>query len=89
MWQRILQIQHKEHSPSYHFLVLTLMMSINDFNQHYKLENQKLEGLIYKMQDYLAFIVKPDGSFILVRDSGFENGLRLKESSIVSENIFK
>ena len=65
------------------------MMSINDFNQHYKLENQKLEGLIYKMQDYLAFIVKPDGSFPLVGDSGFENGLRLKESSIVSENLLQ
>lgn len=80
---------HKEHSPSYHFLVLTLMMSINDFNQHYKLENQRLEDLIHKMQDYLAFIVKPDGSFPLVGDSGFENGLRLKESSIVSENLLQ
>tara|TARA_A200000159_G_scaffold69440_2_gene64447 strand:- start:411 stop:2255 length:1845 start_codon:yes stop_codon:yes gene_type:complete len=78
---------HKEHSPSYHFLVLSLMMSVNDFNQHYNLGNEKLELLIYKMQDYLAYIVKPDGSFPLVGDSGFENGLRLKESSVVSENL--
>ena len=78
---------HKEHSPSYHFLVLSLMMGVNDFNQHYNLENKKLESLIYNMQDYLAYIVKPDGSFPLVGDSGFENGLRLKESSVVSENL--
>ena len=78
---------HKEHSPSYHFLVLSLMMSVNDFNQHYNLGNEKLELLIYNMQDYLAYIVKPDGSFPLVGDSGFENGLRLKESSVVSENL--
>ena len=39
------------------------------------------------MQEYLAYIVKPDGTFPLVGDSGLENGLRLKESSIVSENL--
>ena len=80
---------HKEHSPSYHFLVLTLMMSVNEFYQHYELSNEKLERLIYKMQEYLAFIVKPDGTFPLVGDSGLENGLRLKESSIVSENLLE
>ncbi len=78
---------HKEHSPSYHFLVLSLLMSINEFNTHYGINNNELEILIPKMQDYLSYIVKPDGTFPLVGDSGLENGLRLKESSVVSQNL--
>jgi hypothetical protein len=78
---------HKEHSPSYHFLVMSLFMSIDEFNRHYELSNQLLESKIYSMQEYLAYIVKHDGTFPLVGDSGLENGLRLKESSIVSENL--
>ena len=78
---------HKEHSPSYHFLVLSLLMSINEFNIHYGINNDELEILIPKMQDYLSYIVKPDGTFPLVGDSGLENGLRLKESSVVSQNL--
>ena len=78
---------HKEHSPAYHFLVMSLFMSIDDFNRHYNISNQLLESKIYSMQEYLAYIVKPDGTFPLVGDSGLENGLRLKESSIVSENL--
>ncbi len=78
---------HKEHSPSYHFLVLSLMMSIDEFNKHYQIDNELLESKIYLMQEYLTYIVKPDGTFPLVGDSALENGLRLKESSIVSENL--
>ena len=62
-------------------------MSINEFNIHYGINNYELEILIPKMQDYLSYIVKPDGTFPLVGDSGLENGLRLKESSIVSQNL--
>ena len=80
---------HKEHSPSYHFLVLTLLMSINEFNIHYGIPNDKLELLIIKMQDYLSYIVKPDGTFPLVGDSGLENGLNIKESSVLSQNLLE
>jgi len=80
---------HKEHSPSYHFLVLSLLMSINEFNIYYGINNDELELLIPKMQDYLSYIVKPDGTFPLVGDSGLENGLRLKESNVVSQNLLE
>ena len=78
---------HKEHSPAYHYLALSLMMSIDEFNKHYHMKNKLLESKIYSMQEYLAYIVKPDGTFPLVGDSGLEYGLRIKESDIVSENL--
>ncbi len=78
---------HKEHSPSYHFLVLNLFMSIDEFNKNYQLINSELDSKIYQMQDYLAYIIKPDGTLPLVGDSALENVLRIKENQIVNENL--
>ena len=76
---------HKEHSPAYHQLALTLFVSIKQFNDHYDIENQDLDNLIISMQEYSAYIVKPNGNLPLVGDSGLESGLRIEESLIVND----
>ena len=40
---------HKEHSPSYHYLVLQLFMSVSAFTNHYNVTYDELDSIIYKM----------------------------------------
>jgi hypothetical protein len=60
---------HKEHSPSYHIIVLNLLKDISMFLQPNDPHSQKLADLIYKMEDYLSYVIEPNGSFPNIGDS--------------------
>lgn len=78
---------HKEHSASYHYLVLGLFMTISKFNHHYDISNDELESTIYKMQEYLVHIAKPDGTVPLVGDSKADYVLGISESQMTNEHL--
>jgi len=78
---------HKEHSPSYHYLVMNILLSIYDFNNNYNISFDKLDLTIYKMQEYLVNIVKPDGTTPLVGDSVPHNLLEIAENEITNEHL--
>ena len=78
---------HKEHSTSYHKLVLTLFMSISKFNNHYNIGNEELANTIYKMQEYLVHIAKPNGTIPLVGDSVGDYVLGFSDDQITNEYL--
>ena len=78
---------HKEHSPAYHYLVLQLFMSISKFNHHYNIIDTEFDSTIYKMQEYLVHIAKPDGTIPLVGDSNADYILGISESDITNEHL--
>ena len=78
---------HKEHSSSYHYLVLNLFMSISKFTNYYNISYEGLDSTIYKMQDYLVRLAKPDGTIPLVGDSTANNVLSIPESQIINEHL--
>jgi hypothetical protein len=78
---------HKEHSTGYHYIVLILFMSISEFNLHYNISNDKLDSMIYKMQEYLVRIAKPDGTIPVVGDSAPYYVLGISESQITNEHL--
>ena len=78
---------HKEHSSSYHYLVLSLFMSISKFTNYYNISYEGLDSTIYKMQDYLVRLAKPDGTIPLVGDSTANSVLGISESQILNEHL--
>lgn len=78
---------HKEHSAAYHYLVLKLFMSISKFNHNYNIINAELDSTIYRMQEYLVHIAKPDGTVPLVGDSSADYVLGISESEITNEHL--
>ncbi len=78
---------HKEQSTSYHKLVLTLFMSISKFNDYYNITNDELTTAIYKMQEYLVHLAKPDGTIPLVGDSVGDYVLGYPDDQIINEYL--
>ena len=78
---------HKEHSASYHYLVLHLFMSTSQFTHHYNISYDELDSTIYKMQEYLVHLAKPDGTLPLEGDSTANNVLGILESQILNEHL--
>ena len=78
---------HKEHSPSYHLLVLRLFMSISSFTNHYNVTTDELDDIIYKMQEYLVHIAKPNHRVPLVGDSVASNILSIPDEQILNEHL--
>ena len=78
---------HTEHSASYHYLVMHLFMSISQFTNHYNISYEGLDSTIYKMQEYLVRLAKPDGTVPLVGDSTANNVLSISESQIMNEHL--
>lgn len=64
---------HKEHSPSYLVVTLNLFISINDFIHQFNMDKPELTDAIKKMEDYLAYLVQPDGTLPLLGDSVLSN----------------
>lgn len=60
---------HKEHSPSYHLIVLKLLESVDQILQANEIHVQELDSIIENMQTYLAYVTKPDGTLPNVGDS--------------------
>ncbi|MBT3772621.1 MAG: hypothetical protein HOE92_05670 [Euryarchaeota archaeon] len=78
---------HKEHSTSYHYLVMGLFMSISKFANHYGISIEELDSTIYKMQEYLVHLSKADGTTPLIGDSTATNLLGMNESQIINEHL--
>ncbi|MBS4204785.1 heparinase II/III family protein [Lederbergia citrea] len=78
---------HKEHSPSYHVLVMKLFMSIKKFMDFYNVTySNEFKNKFHLMQDYLAIITNKDGTLPLLGDTGLSRALgTLKEDEILSE----
>ncbi|NHH93941.1 Heparin-sulfate lyase [Bacillus sp. MB95] len=78
---------HKEHSPSYHLLVLNLFKSINGFIKQFNVNEPKLKDGISKMEDYLAFIGNQSGDLPMLGDSQPESLYSLNPKSITSPKL--
>ncbi|MEW4280554.1 alginate lyase family protein [Priestia megaterium] len=78
---------HKEHSPSYHLLVLNLFKSINGFIKQFNVNEPKLKDGISKMEDYLAFIGNQSGDLPMLGDSQPESLYSLNSKSITSQKL--
>lgn len=78
---------HKEHSPSYHYLVLNMFISISNFCQYYGVNNPELDSAIYKMQEFLVHISKPNGKIPMVGDSNADFVLGIPDEAISNEHL--
>ncbi|MFC4661445.1 alginate lyase family protein [Oceanobacillus aidingensis] len=61
---------HRENSSSYHILMLRLLREIDNFLSYHGKQISKLRNTIFKMEEYLAYIVKPNGIVPMTGDSG-------------------
>lgn len=78
---------HKEHSPSYHQLVLNLFRGINNFLIENGKQEQELNHAIIKMEDYLAYLIKPDSTLPILGDSGVSKINNVNPDLLVSEQL--
>lgn len=78
---------HLEHSDSYHIVVMNLFKSINQFLKHYNKKIDKLSNIIYKMEEHLAYILKPDGSIPMNGDSGPDRVGSILEKDIMNQEF--
>ncbi|WP_226618611.1 heparinase II/III family protein [Cytobacillus firmus] len=78
---------HKEHSPSYHLLVMKLFLSIKNFMDHYNVSySEEFKNLFPPMQDYLSVLINEDGTLPLLGDTGLSKALNsLKEEEVASD----
>lgn len=78
---------HKEHSPSYHQLVLNLFRGINKFLIQNGKHEQELNNTIIKMEDYLAYLQKPNGTLPIIGDSDLKYQKTTNPDQLVSEQL--
>ena len=78
---------HKEHSPTYHYIVMNLFIGVNLFNEHYGIENQQITDLVYDMQEYLVHIAKPDGTIPMIGDSIKDKVMSISEDLVINEHL--
>ena len=60
---------HKEHSPSYHIVVLNLFKDINSFITQFGIKEPILSEKIKKMEDYMAHLITPNRVLPMLGDS--------------------
>jgi len=60
---------HKEHSPSYHFLVLQMFAEIYQFLLHYGEDNTRLYQTVYSMEGSYVLMTKENGKVPMLGDS--------------------
>ncbi|MEH7110440.1 heparinase II/III family protein, partial [Bacillus sp. JJ1764] len=78
---------HKEHSASYHIVVLKLFREINDFLLYHNKSVPILKDKVFKMEEYLAHIVKPDGKIPMTGDSGNDSISFLSVENITNPKL--
>lgn len=61
---------HLEHSDSYHLIVMRLFGTINEFLNYHNRPIHELADLVYKMQEYIAYALKPNMQIPTNGDSG-------------------
>lgn len=78
---------YKEHSTAYHYLALKLFMSIKTFCNHYNIEFSELDVKIDKMQQYMGYVAKPDGTAPMIGDSPATQYLNFELNSISNDYL--
>lgn len=78
---------HLEHSDSYHMVVMWLFNSVNQFLIYHNKKINRLSELLYKMEEYLAYVVKLNNSIPMTGDSGPDLIRNIKEENIKNENL--
>ena len=78
---------YKEHSTSYHYLALKLFMNIKTFCEHYDIEFSELNIKIDKMQQYMGYAAKLDGTVPMIGDSSAVQYLNFELDSISNEYL--
>ncbi|MBN3553979.1 alginate lyase family protein [Fictibacillus nanhaiensis] len=78
---------HKEHSPSYHVIVLNLFKGIDQFLSQFGKNEKVLKDSLVKMEDYVAYLAKPDGTLPILGDSAPDNISSLNEDKITSSKL--
>lgn len=78
---------HKEHSASYHILMLKMLWDIDKFLIYHNHRVPELSDIVYNMEDYLAYIVKPDGKVPMTGDSGPDAVKFLKQDDIKNPHL--
>ncbi len=76
---------HLEHSDAYHIIVFRLFSSIYEFLKFHEKEEKRLKDLLYKMQEFLAYVYKPDMRIPMNGDSGPDSIGFIEEGSIYNE----
>ncbi len=76
---------HKEHSPSYQLVTLNLFKGIDQFITQHGKKNNQLRTTIEKMENYVAYLVKPDGTLPILGDSSVDSIYPLK--NIISSKL--
>lgn len=78
---------HKEHSGAYHIVVMKLFYEIHHFLKTHNVDFQELSTIVYKMEGYLARIVKPDRRIPMTGDSGADGITFLKNYKISNPEL--
>ena len=78
---------YKEHSTSYHYLALKLFMNIKTFCDHYSIEFSELDIKIDKMQEYMGYAAKIDGTVPMIGDSSAVQFLNFELDSISNDYL--
>lgn len=78
---------HKEHSGSYHILVFKLYREINEFLGIYKEEYTPLKEVLFKMEEYLAYLVKPNKRIPMTGDSGPDVVSKTNTGSVINPKL--
>ncbi len=78
---------HKEHSPDYHNITLDLFRGVSDFITQFDRKSDELTNTITKMEDYLAYLIKPDGTLPMLGDSDPNSLYSLDVNKITSEKL--
>lgn len=78
---------HKEHSPSYLLVTIDLFKSINDFIKQFGMEKAELNNTIKKMEDYVAYLIQPDGTLPILGDSVRDKINSSKLDTVTSDKL--
>lgn len=78
---------YKEHSTSYHYLALKLFMNVKTFCDHYGIEFTELDIKIDKMQEYMGYAAKLDGTVPMIGDSSAVQYLDFELDSISNDYL--
>lgn len=78
---------HKEHSPDYHNITLDLFRGVNAFIAQFDKKSDELTSAITKMEDYLSYLIKPDGTLPMLGDSDPNSLYSLNVNKITSEKL--
>ncbi|WBW96624.1 alginate lyase family protein [Oceanirhabdus sp. W0125-5] len=78
---------HKEHSPEYQITVLRLFTTIKEFMDFYELKVLELDKILYKMQEYLSYILQDNNYVPMIGDTRAKISIGSIRSSIINQHL--